>query len=62
MKIILASQSPRRKELLKLVVPNFEVIISNTDEKTIEKLEPEEKVTEIAYKKAKEVYKKTNRR
>ena len=61
MKIILASQSPRRKELLKLVVSDFEVIISNTDEKIIEKLEPEEKVTEIAYKKAKEVYKKTNR-
>ena len=55
MKIILASQSPRRKELLKLVVSDFEVIISNTDEKIIEKLEPEEKVTEIAYKKAKEV-------
>ena len=61
MKIILASQSPRRKELLKLVVSDFEVIISNTDEKIIEKLEPEEKVTEKADKKAKEVYKKTNR-
>ncbi len=62
MKIILASQSPRRKELLKLVVPNFEIIISNTDEIIKENLTPEERVTEIAYKKVKEVYKKTKRK
>ena len=31
MKIILASGSPRRKELLKLVVPDFEILISGID-------------------------------
>ena len=32
MNIILASGSPQRKELLKLIVPKFEVIVSNEDE------------------------------
>lgn len=34
MKIILASKSPRRKELLSLITKNFEVIVSNTDERS----------------------------
>ena len=59
MKIILASQSPRRKELLKLVVPEFETITSNIDENIQKNLSPEDRVKEIAYQKAKEVYKKT---
>ena len=33
MKIILASQSPRRKELLDLMGLKYEVIVSNADEK-----------------------------
>ena len=33
MRIILASQSPRRKELMEAITKNFEVIVSNTDEK-----------------------------
>jgi len=32
MKIILASQSPRRKILLKKIIPDFEVIVSDADE------------------------------
>lgn len=32
MRIILASGSPRRKELLSLLTPDFEVIISGADE------------------------------
>ena len=33
MRIILASQSPRRKELMEAITKDFEVIVSNTDEK-----------------------------
>ena len=59
MRIILASQSPRRKELLSLIVPNFEVIVSNQEENLNDKLSVEEQVTEIAYTKAKNVYDRT---
>lgn len=59
MKIILASQSPRRKELLALIVPKFEVIVSNQEETLNDKLSVEEQVTEIAYTKAKNVYERT---
>ena len=59
MKIILASQSPRRKELLKLIVPNFEILVSNEKEKLNSELSIEEQVIEIAYTKAKNVYNRT---
>ncbi len=32
MKTILASGSPRRKELLSLITPKFEIIVSGVDE------------------------------
>ena len=35
MKVILASVSPRRKELLKLIIPEFEIIVSGIDESVI---------------------------
>lgn len=35
MKLILASQSPRRRELLKLITPDFEVIPSSFDENSV---------------------------
>ena len=56
MKVILASGSPRRKELLKLVVPNFEVKVSNIDERLEEGLIPEEQVLKLSYIKAKDVF------
>ncbi len=59
MRIILASQSPRRKELLSIIVPKFEIIVSNQEERLNEKLPVEEQVTEIAYIKAKNVYDRT---
>lgn len=59
MKIILASQSPRRKELLKLIVPTFEIIVSNQKEILNDELSVEEQVTQIAYDKAKNVYDRT---
>lgn len=56
MRIILASQSPRRKELLKLVVSTFETIVSNTDEHLIEGLSIEDQVMQVSYQKAKNVF------
>lgn len=60
MKFILASQSPRRKELLKLIVPEFEVIVSEVDETLADGLTPEEQASRISYIKAKTVYDKTD--
>jgi len=59
MKIILASKSPRRKELLQLITPKFEIIVSDAEEKLEENLNPEEQATRISYTKAKTVYEKT---
>lgn len=52
MKIVLASGSPRRKELLKLIVSDFEVIVSDADESINENILPAEKVKKIARRKA----------
>ena len=59
MKVILASQSPRRKELLELIVPKFEILVSNEEEKLNSELSIEEQVMEIPYTKAKNVYNRT---
>lgn len=60
MKIILASGSPRRKELLKLIVPKFETLVSDIDEKLKEGLTPQEQASRLAYIKAKDIYEKTD--
>ena len=54
MQIILASGSPRRKELLSSSGIKFKVITSDTDE-TIQNLSPEETVRELSERKAKAV-------
>lgn len=59
MKVILASGSPRRKELLRLIVPEFEVIVSGVEEKLQEGLTPQEQTTRFSYIKAKDIYEKT---
>ena len=59
MRIILASGSPRRKELLQLIVPKFEIIVSGVDEKLEKGLTPQEQVSRLAYIKAKDIYEKT---
>lgn len=59
MKIILASASPRRKELLGLITQNFEVIVSGVDEKLKEGLELQEQTMRLAYIKAKDVFDRT---
>lgn len=60
MRIILASASPRRKELLGLIVSNFDIYVSNVDEKMEESLSLEENVTKLANIKAKSVFDKTS--
>lgn len=59
MKIILASASPRRKELLEMMGLEFEIIPSQNEEKIQEGLKIEEQIEKIAKEKAEEVYKKT---
>ncbi len=56
MEVILASGSPRRKELLKLIVPKFKIMISGADESIIKESTPEEQVMKLAYVKAKNIY------
>ena len=60
MRIILASGSPRRKELLELIVPEFEIMVSGIDEKLEEGLKLQEQSMRLAYAKAKDIYEKTN--
>ncbi|MCD6450663.1 MAG: septum formation protein Maf [Thermotogaceae bacterium] len=60
MRIILASSSPRRKELLKRIGIDFEVIPPKTTEENMKcKKDPAELVKYLSFKKAKEVYERT---
>lgn len=52
MEIILASRSPRRRELLKLIVNDFSVFSVDTDETADKSLTPREKIEAISLKKA----------
>jgi len=58
MKLILASQSPRRKLLLQRIASNFQVIPSKIEEQDIVFSSPEELVKKSSYLKAKEVSKR----
>lgn len=59
MKIILASQSPMRKQLLNQMGLDFEVLVSNADETLEEGLSVEEQSKRLAYIKAKTVFNET---
>ena len=59
MKIILASKSPRRKELLDLINIKYEIIVSDVDETLEENLNIEEQSKMLSYKKAKAVFDRT---
>lgn len=59
MRIILASQSPRRKELLNLMNVKYEVIVSNVDEKLEKGITIEDQVKRLSYIKAKAVFDET---
>ncbi|MFA7032391.1 MAG: Maf family protein [Bacilli bacterium] len=56
--IILASQSPRRHELLKQIVPHFLIEVSHIDESTSLYLPPLLAVKDIAFRKGKEIAEK----
>lgn len=53
--VILASASPRRRELFKLITKDFEVIPSNAEETTDFSLPPSEVVMRLAEQKARDV-------
>ncbi|MBN1291928.1 MAG: septum formation inhibitor Maf [Candidatus Latescibacteria bacterium] len=57
-RLILASQSPRRRELLKLLGHPFEVIVSGVEETYIDGESPEKHVTRLSELKANDVGKK----
>jgi len=56
MEYILASASPRRKELLSQIIPKFEVIPAKTDEKVNISLFPEQMACALAERKCDEVF------
>lgn len=56
MKVYLASQSPRRKELLSTLVKEFEIIESNFDESSIKKSSPKALVKALSEGKCKQVF------
>ena len=53
--LILASKSPRRKELLSIITPEFEIIPAVGEERADRTLPPDEYVRELACHKAEEV-------
>ena len=59
MKVILASQSPRRAALLDLIKIDFEVLPSSYEEKLDNSLDIEEQVKQLAYGKAINVFNNT---
>ena len=58
-RMVLASKSPRRRELLEMLGAQFEVITSDCDE-NITGLAPRDLVRELALRKAEAVYKRLN--
>lgn len=59
MKIILASKSKRRQDLLKMINIDYEVVVSDKDEVTSDKLTPLENCINISLQKALDVKDKT---
>ncbi len=54
-KFILASNSPRRRELLSMIGMEFDVIVSDCNEETDAELSPDKLVCELARRKAEDV-------
>ena len=60
MRVILASKSPRRKELMDLLGIDYEIIVSNADETLEEGMSFEEQSKRLGYIKAKAVFDETS--
>lgn len=60
MEIILASKSPRRKELLNLLNIDYKIIVSDAEEILEDNLTIEEQAKKLSYIKAKTVFEKTS--
>lgn len=60
MKVILASASPRRKELMDMMGVSYEVVPSQFEEKRDESLERTKQVENLSYGKAKDVFQRTS--
>ena len=60
MRVILASKSPRRKEIMDLLNIDYEIIVSDVEEKIEESLSIEEQSKKLGYIKAKVVFDETN--
>ena len=56
MKIILASNSPRRKELLSKIVKDFDIIPSSFDESSVNEKQPSKLVKILAEAKGEKVF------
>ncbi|MBE6755303.1 MAG: septum formation inhibitor Maf [Ruminococcaceae bacterium] len=57
-KIILASASPRRRELMTFITDEFEIITADVDETIAEGTSPEDAVMQLSFKKAQAVSEK----
>ena len=55
MRVVLASRSPRRKELLGKIIPNFEILTSDADESLPRGMHPREGVELLAVRKGEAV-------
>ncbi len=58
MKFLLASTSPRRKELLKTIIDKFEIASPHFDEESVKIKNPTSLVKKLAYEKANAVFEK----
>lgn len=58
--VVLASKSPRRKELLERLNLDFEIVVSQVDEDSYKKNTPHEYVERLAYEKANSVLQLVN--
>ena len=56
MTFVLASKSPRRKELLQFIIPRFDTEVSNINERDIDLKEPDQLCLELAKSKALDVF------
>lgn len=59
-KIILASKSPRRKELISRIISDFEIMADDSEEKTDSGITPEKTVKILAMQKAENIAKKVS--